>query len=1642
MTVIARGDILINLDDRGAKTELRALEQDVKRTFRDLDNERARPRVDLDHGDFQRASKEVKAEIKSLQRQRARAVVNLDVRGVSAATAQIKILEEKLRRFDGNEYAALLKVNVDRDAERDIAKLSRTINQLTSGRYFANIGVNVDQDDLRRVEQELASRINKLQRQKSLQILDFDINGVARTTAEIKKLETTLDHVRSRIESHRPIELDAIVRPRDLTKIRNSILSEIRALEREQIDLVVRGDMEGVERVAGRIKELETDLNRVTRRRYDLKLSMPDFLRRGGRDDVDRRLSATTRIFEGLTGVVSQASNWWNNFGGSVLGAGIRLGPLTLRLRTALAVMQYIAPLLVSMVGAFGALASVIYTGLLGALGPAVAGIGALGFGMAGIVGIAGPLISDMGKAAKASQAYDKAVREHGKGSEQAAKKMEVLKNVMGNVGEETARSFRDINRLRGMWRRLTAGARPAFFDTIADGVRTAKDLMPLFARESTRTFQVAARGVQDWLRGLRGQEARSIFRSLFRGAQESIPNLQAALGNVATFLGRVAKAAMPLWNQFTRTIERWTQGWADAAKDGDGVRAFLKGLAEDTKSLGRFLGAAARVLHNLFMGGREAGRGFLDTMTQVLNRWADFLGTTKGQNAVHDFFQDSVEFAKVFFSIIGNIVRVFAEMGRTIQPVATAISKLVAALSSLGVLDEILLTGVIAALGVRMVGALGKALAAVNALKAGLAALATTRSLSAAFAAAGAARRGTFGLPITATTVATEAAAGAAGGRVASGGAGGRVVAKELGEAGVAGAAGSAATRVGILTRSLTALRAGFAAATGPIGLTVTAVGALAFGLTKMTDQNIFQRAQQLQDTFGRMKQFAGGAAQAQRNLTQAGLQNAQSTLSVKQAQEEVNRLRRQGKVGTDEYRQATLNLESAVAQQSTAEADLRKNIEVGTKAAHARVGEWRNLKRQAIESGASLETLRKIEFGLQKAVNSEIALNINAGRARRGLAAITGNLGQQMGFLVKQFGRLPKGDVIRRFFVRADTRQAESAIRNIQGLQRRGVPDSTIIRILANSDSAEDAVRRLRAALNGLKDKNVRVTAQDTATGVVSRLRGRLESIVRPYVAALVGNDRASGVIRKVRGMAQGLVRAFVASLNARDGASPVIRGALGLLNAFAGRNVTSTITTIHKTIRAPGEPPRLVRGKAEGGIGFRAAKFGGQVNRLTFVTGEENRREFIISENPAYRRRNRKILHHAAAALGINIAKRGDVDEVLREDRDRIWEFPAFKKGGMSKSERQQARQRRQQRRTDRQTRTVGRLKRRWHRDVRGEQRKVESIEQDIRNKIQKRDQDEDGFNIDLDNNPIVKTDPVTGNEYVDVAARDKHISNIEGLKNQTDGILARYEDLKRAIRQAIDKINAVIERWKDRLSKLRSSKQNKRRYGADNLSGLRNEMQDNIDELLDSRADAAGRLNEIGDKSRGEIRGLLLDKKRYDNQITSTRATNAASQGAAAGGVSSQDQAISEQLKAQAEAAAARADIAEAALRSFGKGATGGATAAARQAGISPDVFGSNRAAASAPAVPGLVGSSQAITAAATQAAVAAVTRATPSAPAGRSAGSGGEGGGGGPTIVIQTLHPADPETLDAIGRAATGGISLQGSPGSPREYTGL
>ncbi len=1655
MATLAEGDIRVNLHDADARRDLRRLESDVDRAFNNMDRKRAFPEVDIDHHDFDRAYREVEAKLAKLRAERARALVKMDVRGMREVSAKIKETERQLRAFDGRRYSATLRVDVDRDGARAVSDLEKTLNRLRDPRFFQNlrgkVGLDLDEGDLRRIEHELQSRISKIERHKATLFLAGDTNGIAKAAADIEVLRRQLERVSTEANNARQVlrRDPLVIRPeldrRELREMEHEILRTIDKFKKERVQIRIRGDTHDLARVNNDLAQLDADLVALRRRRVEIKV---DF-------DRNRIKQGFKNLFgagglEGIQHTVGRASKAWQEFGGSVLGAGIRLGPLTLRLRTAITVMTVLGPLLVSLTGAFGALAGVLYTGLLGTLGPAVAGVGILGTGLAGIGGVLVPLIQDFGRAEKAISAYDKTVREHGKHSDEAKKKLEVLNNVMGNTAPGTRQAVRDVNKLGSTWKRLTADARPAFFDTVAEGVRSAKALMPLFARESTKTFQGAAKEVREWFKGLRGGEARNIFRDLFKGAQAAIPNLQRSLGNIVTFLGRIAQAATPLFVEFTKTIEGWTKGWADAAKDKGGVQDFLNRTKDAVVDIGKFIGASGRLLHNFFSGGTEAGQGLLRTVTDLFNRWADFLGTTKGQNALHDFFARSVRITEKFFSILGQIGKFFFQatqnpflisMAEGLITLVQWITKLMNLIPGLNAAFGGLIIG---ATFLRAIGPITKFIAVLSAAKAAIAAFAGAQGMARAveaISAFGTRYRNVLGRPgATApgalTTVAAEGAAGTAAG-VASGRAAAADKAAAAGkklayvEKGVTKelVASNTATAIGVSRFASLG-----AAATSVAGLTLGA--ATAFALTAYSANKLFNAISPTKDAAERLGKawkdhpaITKAAADSQRALTQTGLQYAQSTLTVEAGERRVNQLRRQGKTGTAEYKQAVLDLEGAYAQQNNAQVQLERNERRALDTAGKRVQNIRDYIRAQKDLPSNPARERSIQIAqeqLNKALSAQVAAIVNVQRAQKGLAAVTGENGLKMGYLVKQFQKLPKGDQIKKFFVQADTKQAEAGIRNITRLQRAGVSDKQIISVLANTDDAETALLKLRALAKNLPKINMDINAKDNATPKANQAVAAARRLVRSFIANLLAKDQATGKAASAVAVARRLARTFAAQLAARDGASPIISGALALLNSFNGKTATSTITTRHVQINesysklhSGGRSDPRVR--AMGAVESRQAKKGLRVNRATYIAGEENRDEFVVSTNPAYRRRNRKIVKVAARALGIrNLDDREEVNEVLNDDRDTFLGLPAYAKGkGPSKKTKRIRRQR---------ARAIGRTRRKWNRIVSGEQRKVDSIDKDIKDRIQKRDQDEQQFGINLDNDPIVKTRKNAEGEdedYVDEGARSSRIAALENLKSQTTEIMRRYDDLKQALKQAIAKMRDAVEQLKNRLHTA-----TRKRLGKDLASKSRQQIAEDISQITEDEKDAKERLHDIGERdTRGEQRTEQLQWNTFDAEQRQVRQTTVASQqDKAAGGPTADQSAQLAQAQAQADFFRRSSEVNEAALRTF---------SGARDVGFgSSSVAGALSATVTPPAVAPTVGA--ALASAAAQGASRALSAV--SAP-GRSE-TPAVGGGGGPSIVINTLHPADPSTLDAIGRAATGGIGLQGARLSPREAAGI
>jgi TP901 family phage tail tape measure protein len=255
---------------------------------------------------------------------------------------------------------------------------------------------------------------------------------------------------------------------------------------------------------------------------------------------------------------------------------------------------------------------------------------------------------------------------------------------------------------------------------------------------------------------------------------------------------------------------------------------------------------------------------------------------------------------------------------------------------------------------------------------------------------------------------------------------------------------------------------------------------------------------------------------ADAVRDLASAEQAAAGATLGAQRADLEheralrdLNRLKKEGKQGTLEYKDAQLRVNETAhhaAQAHKEEGDAlrkrlgddRKLLDTAEKRAAATDKELRQARILAREGGGQsrkdaadaekrhTEALRQLTAARIRAGISEI----NYQRALQGAPAIHKRNAVAVHDLFAQYSNLPKRVLTRLLATNEDALGKIARLSNRLGdLGHK----KTVAKILASSSSAEEAIRRLQSYLNGLHDKNITITTTHRSVGSKARPNAR---------------------------------------------------------------------------------------------------------------------------------------------------------------------------------------------------------------------------------------------------------------------------------------------------------------------------------------------------------------------------------------------------------------------------------------------------------------------------------------------------------------------------------------------------------------------
>jgi hypothetical protein len=310
-----------------------------------------------------------------------------------------------------------------------------------------------------------------------------------------------------------------------------------------------------------------------------------------------------------------------------------------------------------------------------------------------------------------------------------------------------------------------------------------------------------------------------------------------------------------------------------------------------------------------------------------------------------------------------------------------------------------------------------------------------------------------------------------------------------------------------------------------GPLGKLGKKVGGL-FGGGKSGKEETFEKTK---DVF---KDQAVSIRQTRTAIGQLGEAQARlpKTLSpVVSAQKRVNELQAQGKTGTRAYAVAVRNLDAAEAQRLRAKSQvvaLEGRARQGAQRDVAQAGRALSIARQQTKDAS---TLAPYIHRVAQARSREAAATLNVSRGLRGLNPLTGDAATKMGVLAKQLKGLPDFGSFRKLLVTADVSQAQAAVRVVTKLKDLG-RSKTALKIIADSKSPEEALRRLRRLLRELEEKRHRVLveAKDEATRKLDRIISKVRHLPIGKVTVDVVGGKMSIAAKLEREVAEALQRA----------------------------------------------------------------------------------------------------------------------------------------------------------------------------------------------------------------------------------------------------------------------------------------------------------------------------------------------------------------------------------------------------------------------------------------------------------------------------------------------------------------------------------
>ncbi|WP_041560282.1 transglycosylase SLT domain-containing protein [Nocardia farcinica] len=255
---------------------------------------------------------------------------------------------------------------------------------------------------------------------------------------------------------------------------------------------------------------------------------------------------------------------------------------------------------------------------------------------------------------AEASQAVTDAMNE----SSDAADEYE---KALGKLSPAARAFVEQMIALKGSYGELRRLVQEKLFDQLGVSVSNlATNWLPTLREGLGGIAAEINSGVRRALADLDTEASRNKLATIFDNVAKSIGPLINGLENLLQgflSLSEVGSGFMPSGAQGFENITKRFRDWAESPK---GKQQFHDFLDESIRTFGKIMEIGGRLVDlfkNLFRGSDEAGEDWLDSISNTLTKWNEFLSSEEGQQKLKDFFNGAKDFADKLYKAAEKII-------------------------------------------------------------------------------------------------------------------------------------------------------------------------------------------------------------------------------------------------------------------------------------------------------------------------------------------------------------------------------------------------------------------------------------------------------------------------------------------------------------------------------------------------------------------------------------------------------------------------------------------------------------------------------------------------------------------------------------------------------------------------------------------------------------------------------------------------------------------------------------------------------------------------------------------------------------------------------------------------------------------------